>query len=361
MFFILKLLTRNALRQKLRMSLTLVGLVVAISAFGLLRTIVDAWYAGVDATSSVRLDHAQLDLAGVPAAAQLRPADAPGRRRDRRVVGQLVRRRLHQRAQLLPAVRRRRRELPRHVSRIRAAAGRAEGVPRGSTGRRRRPQARRPLRLEGRRPDPAARHDLSPARGRSRCAASTTGSTRRPTRRSSSFNGPTSTRPSRSATAAVATRSASTSSGCAIPTTRPTCRIRSTRFFGNSLAETLTETEKAFQLGFVSMTELILIAIQAVSLRRHPDHHGGDGEHDRDDGARAHGRVRDAEGARLRARVHRLADRRRVAGDRAGRRRRRDRGDVPDRERVRRSSSARCSRSSRCRARRSHCSSRRPR
>ncbi len=55
MFFVLKLLTRNALRQKLRMSLTLVGLVVAIAAFGLLRTIVDAWYAGVDATSSVRL------------------------------------------------------------------------------------------------------------------------------------------------------------------------------------------------------------------------------------------------------------------------------------------------------------------
>jgi putative ABC transport system permease protein len=55
MFFILKLLSRNALRQKLRMSLTMIGLVVAICAFGLLRTVVDAWYAGVDATSSVRL------------------------------------------------------------------------------------------------------------------------------------------------------------------------------------------------------------------------------------------------------------------------------------------------------------------
>ena len=55
MFFIAKLLTRNALRQKLRMALTIVGLVVAICAFGLLRTIVDAWYAGVDATSSIRL------------------------------------------------------------------------------------------------------------------------------------------------------------------------------------------------------------------------------------------------------------------------------------------------------------------
>ena len=55
MFFLVKLLTRNALRQKLRISLTVVGLVVAICAFGLLRTIVEAWYAGVDATSSARL------------------------------------------------------------------------------------------------------------------------------------------------------------------------------------------------------------------------------------------------------------------------------------------------------------------
>jgi len=55
MSFVLKLLTRNAMRQKLRISLTMVGLVVAICAFGLLRTIVDAWYAGVEGTSSIRL------------------------------------------------------------------------------------------------------------------------------------------------------------------------------------------------------------------------------------------------------------------------------------------------------------------
>ncbi|MFZ3207267.1 MAG: FtsX-like permease family protein [Geobacteraceae bacterium] len=35
--------------------------------------------------------------------------------------------------------------------------------------------------------------------------------------------------------------------------------------FRNSLAETLTETEKAFQMGFVSMTEAIMVAIQIVS------------------------------------------------------------------------------------------------
>jgi putative ABC transport system permease protein len=36
--------------------------------------------------------------------------------------------------------------------------------------------------------------------------------------------------------------------------------------FANSLAETLTETENAFALGFVSMSEAILLAIQAVSF-----------------------------------------------------------------------------------------------
>lgn len=53
--FTLRLLLKNAFRHKLRTLLTLVGLVVAICAFGLLRTIVDAWYAGVEASSSTRL------------------------------------------------------------------------------------------------------------------------------------------------------------------------------------------------------------------------------------------------------------------------------------------------------------------
>ena len=49
------LVLRNAFRHRLRTTLTIVGIVVAISAFGLLRTIVDAWYAGAEATSSARL------------------------------------------------------------------------------------------------------------------------------------------------------------------------------------------------------------------------------------------------------------------------------------------------------------------
>ena len=36
--------------------------------------------------------------------------------------------------------------------------------------------------------------------------------------------------------------------------------------FRNSLAETLTETEKAFQLGFISMSEAIVVAIRVVSF-----------------------------------------------------------------------------------------------
>jgi putative ABC transport system permease protein len=52
---LLKLLLANAFRHRLRTALTVVGLVVAICAFGLLRTILDAWYAGVEGSSSTRL------------------------------------------------------------------------------------------------------------------------------------------------------------------------------------------------------------------------------------------------------------------------------------------------------------------
>jgi putative ABC transport system permease protein len=52
---ILKLILRNALRHKLRSSLTVVGLVVATLAFGFLQTVVKAWYAGADAASNTTL------------------------------------------------------------------------------------------------------------------------------------------------------------------------------------------------------------------------------------------------------------------------------------------------------------------
>ncbi len=50
-----KLLFRNAFRHKLRALLTIFGVAVAVLAFGLLRTVVDAWYAGVSAAAANRL------------------------------------------------------------------------------------------------------------------------------------------------------------------------------------------------------------------------------------------------------------------------------------------------------------------
>ena len=53
--FLLKLVYKNAFRHRLRTLLTLAGLAIAVLAFGLLRTVVDAWYAGAAAASGTRL------------------------------------------------------------------------------------------------------------------------------------------------------------------------------------------------------------------------------------------------------------------------------------------------------------------
>lgn len=53
--FVLKLLIRNSFRHPLRSALTVLGVAIAIVAFGLLRTLVDLWYAGVEASSASRL------------------------------------------------------------------------------------------------------------------------------------------------------------------------------------------------------------------------------------------------------------------------------------------------------------------
>lgn len=53
--YTLKLIAKNALRHKLRTTLTIIGLVVATLAFGLLQTVVNAWYAGAAAASNTTL------------------------------------------------------------------------------------------------------------------------------------------------------------------------------------------------------------------------------------------------------------------------------------------------------------------
>ncbi len=52
---VLKYLLGNIFRHKLRTFLTITGITIAILAFGLLRTVINAWYAGVEASSSSRL------------------------------------------------------------------------------------------------------------------------------------------------------------------------------------------------------------------------------------------------------------------------------------------------------------------
>ncbi len=53
--YFLKLIFKNVFRAKLRSGLTIIGLVIAILAFGLLQTVVDAWFAGANASSAARM------------------------------------------------------------------------------------------------------------------------------------------------------------------------------------------------------------------------------------------------------------------------------------------------------------------
>ncbi len=49
------LLLRNIFRYKLRTSLTVLGVAIAMLAFGILRTLIASWYVGVEASSAYRL------------------------------------------------------------------------------------------------------------------------------------------------------------------------------------------------------------------------------------------------------------------------------------------------------------------
>ncbi|MBU5615029.1 ABC transporter permease [Geomonas azotofigens] len=53
--FFLKYILRNLFRHKLRSVLTIVGVAVAVLAFGLLRTLVGLWYSGAEHASDTRL------------------------------------------------------------------------------------------------------------------------------------------------------------------------------------------------------------------------------------------------------------------------------------------------------------------
>ncbi len=77
---LVKLLFRNLLRHKLRSLLTIFGVGVAVMAFALLRTVVNAWYAGVEASAANRLitRHAVSFVFPLPLAYRDRIAQLPG-------------------------------------------------------------------------------------------------------------------------------------------------------------------------------------------------------------------------------------------------------------------------------------------
>jgi putative ABC transport system permease protein len=52
---VFKLIFKNALRHKLRTMLTIIGLLIAVMAFGVLRTVVDVWNESIEATAANRL------------------------------------------------------------------------------------------------------------------------------------------------------------------------------------------------------------------------------------------------------------------------------------------------------------------
>ncbi len=102
---IVKLLYRNTLRHKLRTFLTILGLTVAILAFGLLRTVISAWYAGVEASSATRLITRNAVSLVFYLLLSLQGKNPPGLRGDRgRVLG-LVRGTVYSREEFFPKLR----------------------------------------------------------------------------------------------------------------------------------------------------------------------------------------------------------------------------------------------------------------
>jgi putative ABC transport system permease protein len=77
---LIKLMLRNTLRHKLRSLLTILGIAVAVMAFVLLRTVVTAWYIGVEASAANRLitRHAVSFVFPLPYAYRDRIAQVPG-------------------------------------------------------------------------------------------------------------------------------------------------------------------------------------------------------------------------------------------------------------------------------------------
>ena len=129
-----KLLYRNAFRHKLRALLTVAGVAIAVLAFGLLSTLVDAWYAGVSAAAANRLIIRQRHLAHLFPAHLLHGKDPGHRRGQGRLPHELVRRDLYRPQEFLRQFRRGAPKLSRLVSRVPSTRRPEVGLSQGSRG-----------------------------------------------------------------------------------------------------------------------------------------------------------------------------------------------------------------------------------
>ncbi len=77
---VFKLIIKNMLRHKLRTFLTILGIAIAVMAFGLIRTVVTAWYQGVESSAANRLitRHAVSFIFPLPLAYENRIEKVPG-------------------------------------------------------------------------------------------------------------------------------------------------------------------------------------------------------------------------------------------------------------------------------------------
>ncbi len=251
-------------RAKLRSSLTILGLVIAILAFGLLQTVVRAWYAGSDAASATRLItrnaisltfampmYYREKIRAVPGVTAVSVSNWFGGiyKDPKNFFAQF--------AVDAPTF------FPMYPEFV-FESGRVSGVPARPARRRGRPAARGPVRVQGRRHDPAQKRDLSGRLGVHRACdlrrADDTTITRQMYFHYDYLNEQIKKvfprRADQVGVFVVGIRDGQAAANISRDVDAE---------FKNSLAETLTETEKAFTLSFVAMVETIVVAIQGVS------------------------------------------------------------------------------------------------
>ena len=266
--YFIRLVLRNALRHRLRTLLTIVGIVVAIAALGLLRTIIDAWYAGANASSSARLiTRSSVSLVfSLPLtyAQKIRPGarvSPPCRGPTGSAASTSTSAISFRNSRIDPG------DLSRRSIRSSCSRPRSRRLS-SPTGKARSSGASWPINMAGR------VGDQIPLRGTIYAGTWTfnlrgiyDGKERSTAETQMFFHWdylneivkkryPAACRPDRRV------HRAAQGSG----RRRRGVAVDRRDVQANSLAETLTETENAFQLGFVAMSEAILLAIQAVSF-----------------------------------------------------------------------------------------------